>query len=75
MDDNLPLGGKTILFSGDWRQCGPIIKFDTARDVVDDVFVLTSLGIRSAFSSHEINERPGRHSLRSDNTGGWRRKR
>ena len=43
INNDLPFGGKTIVFSGDWRQCGPIIKFGTARDVVDEAFLSSHL--------------------------------
>lgn len=26
MDDDLPFGGKIIVLSGDWRQCGSIVQ-------------------------------------------------
>ena len=38
MNNDLPFGGKTVLFSGNWRQCGPIVKFGTARGVADQAF-------------------------------------
>ena len=43
MNNDLPFGGKTIVFSGDLRQCGPIIKFGTTRDVVDEAFLSSHL--------------------------------
>ena len=36
-------GGKTIVFAGDWRQCGPVVKFGTASDVVDEAFLSSHL--------------------------------
>ena len=36
-------GGKTILFSGDWRQIGPISKGDTPTEVVDIAFISSPL--------------------------------
>ncbi|CAN0089614.1 unnamed protein product [Laminaria digitata] len=43
MNNDLPFGGKTIVFSGDWRQCGPIVKFSTAADVVEQEFLPSHL--------------------------------
>ena len=43
MNNDLPFGRKTVVFSGDWRQCGPIVKFGTARDVVDEAFLSSHL--------------------------------
>ena len=43
MNNDLPFGRKTIVFSGDWRPCGPIVKFGTARDVVDEAFLSSHL--------------------------------
>ena len=43
MNNDLPFGGKTIVFSGDWRQCGPIVQFGTARDVVDEASLSSHL--------------------------------
>ena len=43
MNNDLPFGGQTIVFSGDWRQCGPIVKFGTARDIVDEAFLSSHL--------------------------------
>ena len=36
MNNGLPFGGKTIVFSGEWGLCGPIENFVAARDVVDE---------------------------------------
>ena len=36
-------GGKTILFSGDWRQTGSISKGDSPTDVVDIAFIFSPL--------------------------------
>lgn len=36
-------GRKTTLFSGDWRQTGPIIKNGSATDTVDAAFLSTSV--------------------------------
>ena len=36
-------GGKTILFSGDWRQTGPIVKNGSATDAVDAAFISSPL--------------------------------
>lgn len=30
-----PFGGKTVLFSGDWRQVGPVVKFGSPADMID----------------------------------------
>ena len=40
---NKLFGGKTILFSGDWRQIGPISKGDTPTEVVDSAFISSPL--------------------------------
>ncbi|CAM9389513.1 unnamed protein product [Ectocarpus sp. 4 AP-2014] len=37
------LGGKSILFSGDWRQTGPIVKNGSATDTVDAAFISSGL--------------------------------
>ena len=39
-----PFGGATVLFSGDWRQVGPVIAFGTPNDVVDAAFILLTSG-------------------------------
>ena len=39
---NQPFGGKTILFSGDWRQTGPIVKNGSPTDTVDAALYLQS---------------------------------
>lgn len=36
-------GGKTILFSGDWRQTGPIVKFGSPTDTVDAAVISSHL--------------------------------
>ncbi|CAM9650676.1 unnamed protein product [Pylaiella littoralis] len=36
-------GGKTVLFSGDWRQTGPIVKNGSATDTVDAAFISSPL--------------------------------
>ncbi|CAB1097406.1 unnamed protein product [Ectocarpus sp. CCAP 1310/34] len=38
-----PFGGKTILFSGDWRQTGPIVKNAAPTDTVDAAFISSPL--------------------------------
>ena len=38
-----PFGGKPILFSGDWRQIGPIVKFCSASDTVEAAFLSSNL--------------------------------
>ena len=40
---NKLFGGKTILFSGDWRQIGPISRGDTATEAVDIAFISSPL--------------------------------
>ncbi len=40
---NQLFGGKTILFSGDWRQIGPISKGDSPTEVVDIAFISSPL--------------------------------
>ena len=38
MNNDLPFGGKTIVFSADWHQCGPIVKFGTAETLSIKLF-------------------------------------
>ena len=40
---NMLFRGKTTLFSGDWRQIGPISKGDTPTEVVDIAFISSPL--------------------------------
>ena len=40
---NKLFGGRTILFSGDWRQIGPISKVDTPTEVVDSAVISSPL--------------------------------
>ena len=35
IDNNTSFGGKTVLFSGDWRQAGPVVKYGSASDTVE----------------------------------------
>ena len=39
----LPFAGKTSLFSGDWRQVGPVLKFGTETEIVDRAFLSSNL--------------------------------
>lgn len=41
MKNNIIFGGKTILFSGEWRQTEPIVKHGSPTDTID-----ASLGIQ-----------------------------
>lgn len=41
--NDTPFGGATVLFSGDWRQVGPVIPFGTPRDVVNAAFISSYL--------------------------------
>lgn len=41
--NNTPFGRATGLFSGDWRQVGPVIPFGTPKDVVDVAFISSYL--------------------------------
>ena len=43
MRNTLLFGGKTILFSGDWRQTGPIVKFGSPTDTVDAAVISSHL--------------------------------
>lgn len=43
MRNDLLFGGKTILFSGDWRQTGPIVKFGSPTDTVDAAVISSQL--------------------------------
>lgn len=36
-------GGVTICFSGDWRQCGPVMPFGSAADTVEASFISSDL--------------------------------
>ena len=36
---DLPFVGKTILFSGDWTQVGPVLKFGTETEIVKHAFL------------------------------------
>ena len=36
-------GGITICFSGDWRQCGPVVPFGSAADTVEASFISSDL--------------------------------
>ena len=40
---NQPFGGKNILFSGDWRQTGPIVKNGSPTDTIDAAFISSQL--------------------------------
>ena len=35
LNNNTLFGGKTFLFSGDWRQIGPVVKYGSASDTVE----------------------------------------
>lgn len=35
LNSNNIFGGKTILFSGDWRQVGPVVKYGSSSDTVE----------------------------------------
>ncbi|CAN0000108.1 unnamed protein product [Ectocarpus sp. 12 AP-2014] len=35
----LPFGGKTIIFSGDWRQVAPVLPFGTESEIVEHAFL------------------------------------
>ena len=43
MHNTLLFGGKTIFFSGDWRQTGPIVKFGSPTDTVDAAVISSHL--------------------------------
>ncbi|CAN0282816.1 unnamed protein product, partial [Ectocarpus sp. 13 AM-2016] len=34
-----PFGGKAILFSGDWRQVAPVLKYGTEAEIVEQAFL------------------------------------
>ncbi|CAN0269966.1 unnamed protein product, partial [Scytosiphon promiscuus] len=42
-NSELPFGGKTILFSGDWRQVAPVLKFGTQTEIVEHAFLSSHL--------------------------------
>ena len=37
--NELPFGGNTILFSGDWRQVAPVLKYGTEVEIVEQAFL------------------------------------
>lgn len=41
--DYRPSGGKSILFSGDWRQIGPVVPFGDEDDVIEAAFISSPL--------------------------------
>ena len=41
--NDLPFGGKTILFSGDWRQVAPVLKYGTEAEIVEQAFLSSYL--------------------------------
>ena len=41
--NELPFGGKTILFSGDWRQVPPVLHFGTETEIVEHAFLSSFL--------------------------------
>ena len=43
LNTNLLFGGKTILFSGDWRQVGPVVKYGSASDTVEAAVISSFL--------------------------------
>lgn len=43
LHNNAPFGGKPILFSGDWRQIGPVVKFGAPADTVEAAFISSYL--------------------------------
>ena len=74
MNNDLRFGGRTVVFSGDWRHCGPIVKFGTARDLVDEAFLSSHLWKHVQRFCLKINERPRRHSLRYYSSSSGRRR-
>lgn len=43
MDNTLLMGGKTVLFSGDLRQIGPVVKFGGPAEVIDASLISSPL--------------------------------
>lgn len=41
--NDLPFGGKTILFSGDWRQVAPVLQYGTEVEIVERAFLSSYL--------------------------------
>lgn len=41
--NDLPFGGKTVIFSGDWRQVPPVLKYGTEIEIVEHTFLSSSL--------------------------------
>lgn len=43
LNNDTLFGGKTILFSGDWRQVGPVVKYGSASDTVEAAVISSFL--------------------------------
>ena len=66
----LLFAGKTILFSGDWRQVGPVLKCGTETEIVEHAFLSSSLRQHvRRFRLTVVNEGQRRHPSRENSTG------
>ncbi|CAN0218591.1 unnamed protein product [Scytosiphon promiscuus] len=64
--DDKPFGGATAdLFSGDFRQVGPVVLFGKRADVVEASLIYSHLWkhVHTAFSTRSINERSSRQGV------------
>ena len=43
INNNTLFGGKTIVFSGDWRQIGPVVEYGSASDTVEAAVISSFL--------------------------------
>ena len=50
-------GGVTICFSGDWRQCGPVVPFGSAADTVEASFISSELWTKTKRLRLTISQR------------------
>lgn len=50
-------GGVTICFSGDWRQCGPVVPFGSAADTVEASFISSDLWPKTTRMRLTISQR------------------
>lgn len=63
MDNERPLGGKTILFISDWRQVGPVVPYGTQTEGTEQAFISSHLWnhvhrLRLTVSMRDKNDLP-----------------